>query len=90
MYVAKSLNCAIIAVLCCMRQPAASAVFPTSLKDVEKTHVREDSLLRGRGRPEGRERNIWRNAAKLQRSKFNLTLYWDLTDHDACPHLSLE
>jgi len=40
-------------------------IFP--LKDVEKTHVREDCLLRGQNRTEGREHISGGNAAKLQK-----------------------
>jgi hypothetical protein len=66
MYVAKPNNwsnhrCAVL-----QSSNQSKRISQLSLKDVEKAHVRDDSLLRGRGRPEGRERNIWRNAVKLQ------------------------
>ncbi len=61
----KSLELRQSSIICVAGSNQSKRCFPTSLKDVEKTHVRDDSLLRGRGRTVGRERNTWRNAVKL-------------------------
>ncbi len=46
-------------------------IFP--LKDVEKTHVREDCLLRGQNRTEGREHISGALRRQASKAKFNLT-----------------
>jgi hypothetical protein len=49
-----------------------SSVF-SQLKDVEKTHVREDCLLRGQNRTEGREHISGALRRQASKAKFNLT-----------------
>jgi hypothetical protein len=72
-----------------LRATRASIRPNSSQKDVEKTHVRDDSLLRGRGRPDGRERNFGAMPSSFKQANQPHTPLGSI-NHDACPNLSLE
>jgi hypothetical protein len=68
----------------------ASAVFPTSLKDVEKAHVRDDSLFAAEVAQKAVSAILGAMPSSFNEAKPTSQLYWDLPNHDACSHLSLE